>query len=171
LLAAVFAAAMLGGTSVVATSWERFHGDGANTGFVDVATARAGRGSVSVPALGKFAPGAGPAIAKDGTVYLGTYEGRVIALRADGSVFWRREITPGQSIVASPALGADGSVYFVGVKTVLKRDHRDGKVITRPVFEATLHRFTSSGGWIGQMRFPTRRGEGPATSAPPTSST
>jgi hypothetical protein len=166
-LVVLFAVVMFGGTSALASSWERFHGDGANTGFVDVPTARAGRGSLSVPGLGKFAPGAGPVIAKDGTVYLGTQEGRVIALRADGRVLWRREITPGQSIVASPAIGADGSVYVVGVKSVVIRDHRNGKTITRRVFEATLHRFTSSGGRLGPMRFPTHGGEGPATSAPP----
>ena len=57
-------------------------------------TAPAGKGSVSVPGLGYFYPGAGPVIAPDGTVYLGTRQGKLIALHADGKPFWSRDITP-----------------------------------------------------------------------------
>ena len=62
-------------------AWERFHGDAANRGFADVDTKPAGAGSLSVPGLGTFTPGAGPVIAPDGTVYLGTQEGKLIALQ------------------------------------------------------------------------------------------
>ena len=160
-------AAILLCTPPASAAWERFHGDGANRGFVDVATAPAGKGSLSVPGLGTFAPGSGPVVAPDGTVYLGTLEGKLIALRADGRPFWSRDITPGQSIQASPAVGSDGSIYVVGVsppRTI--RDHRGGKNTRRTVVASTLHKFTSSGGWVGQTPFPDRAGGGATTAAP-----
>src|SRR6185312_6874222 len=105
-----------------AGAWEFAHGNRDNSGFTNAATAPAGKGSVSVPGLGKFAPGAGPVVAPDGTVYLGTMEGKLIALHADGSAFWSRDITPGQAIVASPAIASDGSVYVIGVG--IERENR-----------------------------------------------
>jgi hypothetical protein len=141
----------LGAAALPAGAWERPHGDAANLNFENVATAPAGSGSVSVPGLGTFAPGAGPVIAPDDTVYLGNREGEVIALHADGKPFWRRKITQGQSIVASPVIGANGTVYVVGVSYTT--DHRvEPKVVT---YDAALHRFTPSGGYIGATPFPT----------------
>ena len=84
-----------------------------NTGFVAVPTAPAGAGSTSVPGLGTFAPLAGPTIGPDGTVFLGTLEGKVIALHADGSAFWNRQLEGNLGIAAPPALGSDGSVKLV----------------------------------------------------------
>lgn len=112
-------------------------------GFVDVITRPAGAHSLSVPGLGTFAPGAGPAIGSDGTVYLGTLQGTVIALHADGSPFWNRQLPSGTQIVASPAVGADQSVYVVGVRPIL-HDHRGGKSLT--TYGATLYKFTAGGG-------------------------
>jgi hypothetical protein len=54
---------------LVSTDRTRFHDDAANSGFVDLATAPAGKGSCSGPDLGTFAPGAGPVIGPDGAVY------------------------------------------------------------------------------------------------------
>ena len=48
-----------------------------NSGVVDVDTKPAGAGSVSVPGLGTFPLRTGPTIAPDGTVLLGTLEGKV----------------------------------------------------------------------------------------------
>jgi len=88
-LVQIAAAAMCGAivqtTTPAIGAWERFHGDAANRGFADVDTKPAAGGSVSVPGLGTFAAGAGPVIAPDGTVYLGTQEGKLIALHADGN--------------------------------------------------------------------------------------
>lgn len=138
--------------------WETAHGPPDSTGFVDVATMPAGKGSVSVPGLGTFWPGAGPAIAPDGTVYLGTTQGTVIALHPDGKAFWSRDVTPGEAIIASPAVGSDGSVYVIGVKA---SDNRD------VAHTSTLHRFTGSGGWVAQMPFPDHGQLGPLAIAPP----
>src|SRR5512133_2571894 len=57
-LIAVIAAAtgLLLSALPVDAAWTRFHGNADNTGFVDVVTAPAGKGSRSVPGLGTFAP-------------------------------------------------------------------------------------------------------------------
>jgi hypothetical protein len=153
-------------TVLALAAWERFHADGANRGFADVATAPAGKRSLSVTDLGTVAPGAGPVVAPDGTIYLGTLQGQLIALHADGSRFWRRDIAKGQAIMASPVVGADGSVYVVGTKQALIRDNRVNPPRTKTVFESTLHTFTSSGGFVGQTPFPKHGGGGFTTASP-----
>jgi hypothetical protein len=146
-----------------AVAWEFAHGDRDNAGFANVATVPAGKGSVTVPGLGAFVPGAGPVIAPDGTVYLGTTQGKLIALHADGKPFWSRDITPGQTIVASPAIASDGSIYVIGVETI-----RDNRVNPPKVtVTSTLHRFNSTGAWLAQIPFPGHGGIGPAAVAPP----
>jgi hypothetical protein len=156
-------AAILGcGTLPVEAAWERAHADGGNTGFADVVTIPAGRGSVSVPNLGSIAPGAGPVIAKDGMVYIGNEQGRLFAIHPDGKPAWSRDLPSGQAILASPAIGSDGSIYVIGVMTF--RDHRVTPVVTR--HESTLHKFLVGGGWSWQKPFPSRF-VGGITSAPP----
>jgi hypothetical protein len=113
-----------------------------NTGFLDVDTAPAGAGSLSVPDLGTFAPLAGPTVGPDGTVFLATLEGKVIALHADGSAYWNREL-PGARITSAPVVGSDGSVYVVGDYGIV-RDHRHGE--TMPLAQTKLYRFTPGGG-------------------------
>jgi hypothetical protein len=128
--------------------WEHPYGDSSNTGFTAVLTKPAGAGSLSVPELGAFADGAGPVIGPDGSVYLGTTNGKVIALHADGSPYWNRQL-PEQQILTSPVIGTDGSVYVVGERHQIIRDHREGETTLRKVAEATLYKFTASGGQMG----------------------
>lgn len=147
-----------------AQAWQRPHADGANNGFLNVTTAPAKTAPITVPGLGKFAVGAGPVVAPDGTVYLGTREGKLIALHPDGSPFWSRDITRGQSIVASPVISSDGSIYVVGVRQY--RDNRAGANPPGERAESMLHHFTSSGGWLEQTPFP-MHDRGPAALAAP----
>ncbi len=51
-----------------------------------------------------------PALAPDGTVYLGTLSGELRAYTPTGKVKWR--FKAGLEIKSSPAVGADGTVYF-----------------------------------------------------------
>ncbi len=51
-----------------------------------------------------------PAIAPDGTVYFGTFTGRLWAIRPDGSRKWI--FRAGLEINSSPAIGGDGTIYF-----------------------------------------------------------
>jgi hypothetical protein len=161
--AGILAMAVLAAAATPSTAWERPHGDGANLNFENVATARAGSlGSKTVTGLGTFAPGAGPVIAADGAVYLGNEEGEVIALRADGTPYWRRKISGGQHIVASPVIGADGTVYVVGTRHAT--DHRVDPPIV--VHDSALHRFTASGGYLGASPLPQHEHGGAAVSPP-----
>lgn len=50
-----------------------------------------------------------PAIASDGTIYVGTMNNTFIALTPSGSLKW--SITTGDSVQSSPAIGADGTIY------------------------------------------------------------
>ncbi|MBI4560816.1 MAG: PQQ-binding-like beta-propeller repeat protein [Candidatus Rokubacteria bacterium] len=52
-----------------------------------------------------------PAIGADGTVYVGSVDGKMYALKPDGTLLWAYQT--GASIVEnSPAIGKDGTLYF-----------------------------------------------------------
>lgn len=60
-----------------------------------------------------------PAVAADGKVFAGSQDGVLYALGADGSELWSFETggpgVVGGAILASPAIGSDGTVYVAGV--------------------------------------------------------
>ena len=51
-----------------------------------------------------------PAVDSDGTMYIGLWDGRLLALRADGTKKW--EYVIGATVDSSPSIGADGTVYI-----------------------------------------------------------
>ena len=53
-----------------------------------------------------------PALDASGNVYFGTADGKVYALRSDGSVVWT--YAAGQSVLSSPSIGPDGQI-IIGV--------------------------------------------------------
>lgn len=163
IVAAAMCGAIVQATTPAIGAWERFHGDAANRGFADVDTKPAAGGSLSVPGLGTFAPGAGPVIAPDGSVYLGTQEGKLIALHADGKPFWSREVNQGESIVASPAIGADGSVYVIGAKLKITKI---GAGLKKTEIASTLYAFNATGALLARTPFP-KQGLRAPTTAPP----
>lgn len=148
-----------------AASWDRAHADGVNDGFIDVATAPAGAGSLSIPQIGTFAPGAGPVTGADGTVYIGNEQGTLFAFHADGSPAWHRDLPTGQAIKASPVVAADGSIFVVSVARVgsLTTDHRTNPptVVDTRRYESTLHHFIPGGGYLGPTPFPEQYGTFP----------
>jgi outer membrane protein assembly factor BamB len=151
-----------------AGTWDHPRGDAANTGFIDVTTAPATAPVQTVPNLGIFAPGAGPVIGTDGTAYVGNFHGEVRAIRSDGSQAWRRTLLRGQAIIASPVIGADGSIYVVGTAWPLIRDHVGGGKFRR--YDTTLYRFSSTGAMQWSTNFPEATpgssGSGAAPAAP-----
>ena len=51
-----------------------------------------------------------PALAPDGTIYQGTFQGALLALTPDGKLKW--QFKAGREIKSSPAVAADGTIYF-----------------------------------------------------------
>ena len=160
--AAVMCGTIMQATTPAIGAWERFHGDAANRGFANVETKPAAGGSLSVPGLGTFALGAGPVIAPDGTVYLGTQEGKLIALHADGKPFWSRNIDAGEAIVASPAIGADGRVYVIGSKLKITKIG----AIKKTQIGSKLYAFNATGALLTRTLFPTKGLRAPTTAPP-----
>jgi hypothetical protein len=156
--------ALLAGALLLATpapealAWVRPHGDGANTGFADVKTLPAKSSVAAISNIGNFSTGAGPVVARDGTVYLGNEQGMVMAFHPDGKPYWSRNISPGESIVASPVIDSQGNVFVIGIKTKHEPHTPDQT-------ETSLHKFTASGGYVFKLPFPDH-GEGTTTAAP-----
>jgi outer membrane protein assembly factor BamB len=63
-----------------------------------------------------------PAIASDGTIYVGTHSG-LIAVSADGKRKWKSEIC---DIVSAPVITSDGSIYVADSSGAVRGYHRDG---------------------------------------------
>jgi len=100
-------------SATLAASWPTAHGSPTNTGFARVDT-RPATFPTGFADVGRVAPGVNPVTGPDGTVYIGNLAGEVIALFPDGRLFWKRMINPEHgAIFASPAVGADGSIYVV----------------------------------------------------------
>jgi hypothetical protein len=159
---------VLATASTAQISWFRAHADGSNDGFLDVSTAPAGQGSLSIPQIGTFAPGTGPVIGTDGTVYIGNEQGKVFAFHANGTPAWSRQLPHGHAVKASPVVSSDGSIFVVSGTVV--RDHRGGE--SRVRYQSFLNRFTPGGGWTW-TEFPERystfelyRGSGATSAAP-----
>ena len=51
-----------------------------------------------------------PGLGAEGTIYFGSFDGKLWALNPDGSCRWI--FTAGREIRSSPAIGADGTIYF-----------------------------------------------------------
>ena len=162
------AALLFAGAQSHAGTWDHPRGNAANTGFADVTTAPATAPLHTVPGLGLFAPDAGPVIGTDGTAYVGNFHGELRAIRSDGSQAWKRTLLRGQSIIASPVIGADGSIYVVGTAWPLIRDHVGGGEFRR--YDTTLYRFSSTGAMQWSTNFPEAKpgssGTGAAPAAP-----
>ena len=58
----------------------------------------------------KYPSDSSPAIADDGTIYLGLFNGDLRAFLPDGSPKW--VFNAGREIKSSPAIGSDGTIYF-----------------------------------------------------------
>src|SRR6185295_4606521 len=53
-----------------------------------------------------------PAVGVDGTIYAGTQEGYLHALRPDGTLLWA--FNSGDGYLKTPVIGANGAIFFAG---------------------------------------------------------
>lgn len=147
--------------------WPTAHGTPDNAGLARVDT-RAAVTPTAFVDVGQVAPGANPVTGPDGTLYIGNLAGELVALHPDGTPYWRRKLNPEHGpIFASPAVGADGSIYIVSSMSYL--DHRSGTPVS--VHAVFLHKFLSGGAWAFSKTFPKATlypfTDGGATTAPP----
>lgn len=143
---------VLHATLALAANWDHAHGDATNSGYLPVATKPARGPSTTIANIGTFAPGAGPVVGPDGTVYVGNEQGVLWAFRADGSAYWHRSLSrTGEAILASPVVDTDGSIYVVGVYAYT--DHRVSPAVKRS--QSRLYRFLPGGGLAWSTLFPT----------------
>jgi uncharacterized repeat protein (TIGR02543 family) len=75
-----------------------------------------------------------PAIGADGTIYVGSFDGKLWAINPDGSPKW--SLLTGGEVHSSPAIGADGSIYFGSL---------DGNLYARNPDGSWKWRFTTGG--------------------------
>jgi outer membrane protein assembly factor BamB len=68
-----------------------------------------------------------PAIGPDGTIYIGSDNGKLYALTGEGTVRW--EFSTGGNVISSPALGPDGVVYFGSVDRNVYAVSPEGKEV------------------------------------------
>src|SRR5262249_7372531 len=121
--ALILLSSQLATTVPARAAWDHAHGDGGNSGVARVDTAPASKPQ-QVVQIGTLAPGSGPVIGPSGTLYVANMDGKVLAFHPDGSPAWNRILPVGSgSFLASPVVGADGSVYVVSVRQA--RDHRN----------------------------------------------
>jgi outer membrane protein assembly factor BamB len=93
---------------------------------------RTNRGSVSGPRSGRLLwtvdierPSFSQVVqARDGTIYVGTETGKLLAVRPGAGVIWSFTATPP---VPTPAIGPDGTVYLRGGDGSLYALHSDGR--------------------------------------------
>lgn len=90
-----------------ASVWPKFHLDPANSGRSGVNACLSGRLHWRVQTEGYIE--SSPAFAGDGTVYIGSADGRLYAIGTNGAVRWSYQT--GGAIDSSPAVGPNGRVY------------------------------------------------------------
>lgn len=142
LLAAVLAA------PVNAQTWDQAHGDSMNAGYANVTTAPATGTPTLIGNHGRFAPGAGFAIASNGYFFVGNDSGGVFGFSADGSTKpFVAQLEDGESIAGAPLIGPSDDLYVVAVK---------GRGTRQP--ESSLSRFTIGGVPKERQLFPQHGG-------------
>lgn len=87
--------------------WPKFRCDPMNSGCTVVNAACSGRLRWRVQTQGYIE--SSPAIAGDGTIYIGSSDGKLYAISSSGSVRWTYQT--GSTIDSSPAIGSNGLVY------------------------------------------------------------
>ncbi|MBP6964471.1 MAG: PQQ-binding-like beta-propeller repeat protein [Armatimonadetes bacterium] len=88
--------------------WPKFRRDAVNSGLSDFNGSRYGALLWEFPTSGWVE--SSPAIGGDGTIYIGSGDGHMYAIRANGTMNW--DYQTGGPIDSSPAIGGRGEIYF-----------------------------------------------------------
>lgn len=147
--------------SAAADGWPVAHGNPARTSTQNVVTAPAKAPLRVVDDLGTFADGIGPIVSKEGNVFLGTQEGKVIALRADGARWWEHQLESGWVVRSTPAVNSRGELFVLASRVMT--DHRGDQDVTR--IQSRLLGFSDGGALLFEAAVPLR-GRGGISTAP-----
>lgn len=97
--------------------WKQFHGGEENRGYIPVRSKPELKAKWDKPVSIGYISYSSPVIADDGTIYIGTTVGALVAVKADGSgIKWVHHTSPGfanPTIIGSPAVGDKGDIYFI----------------------------------------------------------
>jgi len=146
----------------VGEGWSVSHGNPAGTSYRNVVTAPAVTPLRVVSGLGTFADGISAIVSSEGNVFLGTREGKVIALRANGAFWWEHQLASGWSVQSTPAVNSRGELFVLASRRVT--DHRDGVAVKH--IEMQLLAFNDGGGLRYQATVPARGNRGGFSTAP-----
>jgi outer membrane protein assembly factor BamB len=105
--------------------WNQFGGNPAGSGFrlINSTSAAAPRWSTDLQSPSDTSS---PVVGPDGTLYIGTVNGRLVAVNpATGRVAWRTEVAGTDALaVRTPAVADDGTIYCLCTSLTVVRDHR-----------------------------------------------
>lgn len=119
------------------TNWPKFHGNAQNTGLATVGAATNGVRRWQFTTGGSVVFSS-PAVAPDGSVYVGAYDNNLYAIDAAGELRWT--VPTGGVIDSSPAISADGTVYFgSGDGNVYAVNGETGEIIWKVLTNGPVH--------------------------------
>lgn len=103
------------GGPIGAKRWAQFHADGPSQGFTGVhsTVALSPKWTLDINAVAHSSP----VLAADGTIYVGTLSGQLLAINPDGSPKCSANF-PNGVILSSPAVGADENIYIVTTREI-----------------------------------------------------
>jgi outer membrane protein assembly factor BamB len=93
--------------------WTEFHGNSANDGYANVHSNAADINDWAAFVGSVYY--SSPAVADDGTIYVGTTDGNLVAVNSNGSVKWYDHLV---GSLSSPTLGKDGNIYISNIQKI-----------------------------------------------------